>query len=139
MTDYSGTLLQCVNEHLEVTVQFAGHTEKITQAVLHVDEEISNITEVVSKVENKIHQGAGLVPKADNKCTGCGLCAKQCLAQAIEKENLKKTDSKKCISCMRCVVRCPQSARKVNGAMVSIASLALKKACSIRKENELYI
>ncbi|MDE6388511.1 MAG: EFR1 family ferrodoxin [Lachnospiraceae bacterium] len=83
--------------------------------------------------------GAGLVPKANNDCTGCGLCAEQCPAQAINKENLKVTDSKKCISCMRCVVQCPQSARKVNGAMVSVAALAMKKACSVRKENELYI
>lgn len=83
--------------------------------------------------------GAGLVPKADNKCTNCGLCAKDCPAQAISKANFKDTDSKKCISCMRCVVKCPQSARKVNGAMVSVAALAMKKVCSIKKENELYI
>ena len=83
--------------------------------------------------------GAGLVPKADNKCTNCGLCAENCPAQAISKDNLKAADSKKCISCMRCVVKCPQSARKVNGAMVSVAVLAMKKVCSIRKENELYI
>lgn len=83
--------------------------------------------------------GAGLVPKADNKCTNCGLCAESCPAQAISKGNIKTADSKKCISCMRCVVKCPQSARKVNGVMVSVAALAMKKVCSIRKENELYI
>ncbi len=83
--------------------------------------------------------GAGMVPKADNACTKCGLCARQCPAQAISKEDLKTADSKKCISCMRCVVRCPQSARKVNKVMVSGAALALKKACSTRKGNELYI
>ncbi len=83
--------------------------------------------------------GAGLVPKAGNECTNCGLCAKQCPTQAISKENLKVADSKKCISCMRCVVQCPHSARKVNGAMVSVAALAIKKACSVRKGNELYI
>ncbi|MCI9441659.1 MAG: 4Fe-4S binding protein [Ruminococcus sp.] len=83
--------------------------------------------------------GAGLVPKANKDCTNCGLCAKQCPAQAIGKENLKVADGKKCISCMRCVVQCPQSARKVNGAMVSVAALAIKKACSTRKGNELYI
>ena len=82
---------------------------------------------------------AGLVPKANDSCTGCGLCAKRCPAKAISMENLKVTDSKKCISCMRCVTECPQSARKVNGAMVSVAALAIKKACSTRKENELYI
>ena len=83
--------------------------------------------------------GAGLVPKAGNECTSCGLCARQCPAQAISSENLKAADSKKCISCMRCVVQCPQSARKVNGAMVSVAAFAIKKACSTRKENELFI
>ncbi|MDE6568216.1 MAG: EFR1 family ferrodoxin [Lachnospiraceae bacterium] len=83
--------------------------------------------------------GAGLVPKANGTCTKCGLCADNCPAQAISKENLKSADNKKCISCMRCVVQCPESARKVNGAMVSIAALAIKKACSERKENELFI
>lgn len=83
--------------------------------------------------------GAGLVPKADKHCTSCGLCAKNCPAQAISMTNPKMTDSTKCISCMRCVVECPKSARKVNGAMVSIAALAMKKACSVRKNNELYI
>lgn len=83
--------------------------------------------------------GGGLVPKADKSCVGCGLCAKNCPAQAISRENLKTADSKKCISCMRCVVKCPQSARKISGAVVSAVSLALKKACSVRKSNELYI
>lgn len=54
-------------------------------------------------------------------------------------KNLKTADAKKCISCMRCVVRCPKSARKANGAMVSVAALAIKKACSERKGNELFI
>ena len=80
----------------------------------------------------------GLVPKADRKCNACGLCAEKCPAQAISKENPRETDSKKCISCMRCVSICPQSARKVNAAMVSVAALAIKKACSERKKNELF-
>lgn len=84
-------------------------------------------------------RGGGLVPKAGNGCTNCGLCARQCPAQAISLENPKETDSKKCISCMRCTVLCPQSARKLNSAMVSAAALAMKKACSARKENELYL
>lgn len=83
--------------------------------------------------------GAGLVPKAGTRCSRCGLCAEGCPAGAIAKENLKTADPKKCISCMRCVARCPQSARKVNGMMTSAASLALKKACSVRKEAELLI
>lgn len=83
--------------------------------------------------------GAGLVPKADKHCTACGLCARKCPSQAISSEDPRQTDAKKCISCMRCISVCPASARKPNGAMVSIAALAIKKACSVRKENELYI
>lgn len=83
--------------------------------------------------------GAGLVPKANGDCVRCGLCAEKCPAQAIRKEDPTKTDRKKCISCMRCVTQCPKSARRVNGAMVSIAALAIKKACSERKGNELFM
>lgn len=82
---------------------------------------------------------AVLVPKADNRCVSCGLCAENCPAQAISRNDLKSADSQKCISCMRCVAKCPQSARRVNNAMVSTVALAIKKACSTRKENELYL
>lgn len=83
--------------------------------------------------------GVGMVPRPTGACVGCGLCAQQCPTQAISRENPGKTDGKACISCMRCVVRCPHSARKINGAMASAAALALKKACSTRKECQLFL
>lgn len=55
------------------------------------------------------------------------------------RDNLKTADPKKCISCMRCVAGCPKAVRKVNGAMVSAAALAMKKVCSERKGNELFL
>lgn len=82
--------------------------------------------------------GAGLVPKPDKSCVKCGLCAQTCPVQAIHSAKFI-ADPKKCISCMRCIKRCPQKARKVNGLMVSAAALAIKKACSVRKENELFL
>ncbi|MDO5784126.1 MAG: 4Fe-4S binding protein [Eubacteriales bacterium] len=120
-----------------------------------VDEK--NLEEIAVKISSKLRQkktntfnipgnrpykkagGAGLVPKAGSECTACGLCARQCPARAINPKQLKTADSKKCIACMRCVVKCPQHARKVNSAMVSVAALAIKKACSVRKECELYL
>ena len=82
--------------------------------------------------------GAGLVPKPNKSCVKCGLCAETCPVQAIDPVQFI-ADSKKCISCMRCMKRCPQNARKVNGLMVSAAALAIKKACSVKKENELFL
>ena len=105
-------------------------------------ERIAGKTEaVVSIPGNRPYKkagGAGLVPKAGKSCTKCGLCAEKCPVQAIDPASFT-ADAKKCISCMRCVKQCPEKARSVNGAMVSIAALVIKKACSVRKENELYM
>lgn len=82
---------------------------------------------------------AGITPKATKSCTKCGVCASKCPVDAIDKNNPVKTDKKICISCMRCVSVCPHKARKVNGLLIGIVNMMLKKACSIRKECELYI
>ena len=118
---------------------------ELQRFAMKILEKINNHTAEISTPEipgNRPYKKAGgvsLVPKADKKCTNCGLCAKNCPAQAISTDNLRITDANTCISCMRCVAKCPQSARKVNSALVSAAALAMKKACSTRKENELYI
>ena len=105
-------------------------------------ERIAGKTEaVVSIPGNRPYKkagGAGLVPKVGKSCTKCGLCAENCPVQAIDPASFT-ADAKKCISCMRCVKQCPEKARNVNGAMVSIAAMVIKKACSVRKENELYM
>lgn len=82
--------------------------------------------------------GVGLVPKTDKSCAKCGLCAQQCPTQAIDSSTYK-TDAHLCIACMRCVKQCPEQARKINGTMVSVAAMAIRKACSARKENQLFL
>ena len=81
---------------------------------------------------------AALVPKVSDGCTSCGLCAEICPAGAISETDMK-ANAEKCIGCMRCVTKCPHNARRVNGALVSVAALAIKKECSVRKECELYL
>lgn len=140
--------ISAVAEHSIIHKYAAGRPDKADE------EELSGFAaKILEKAENtsdtspsvpgnrpyKKSGGGSLVPKAGKGCNACGQCAKDCPSGAIDPNKLRTTDGKKCISCMRCVVKCPQKARSVNGAMVSAAALAIKKACSERKNNELFV
>ncbi|MDE6926393.1 MAG: EFR1 family ferrodoxin [Acetatifactor sp.] len=118
--------------------ELRGYAKRIYEKV-EMEGKTTSVPRIPGSRPYKKAGGAGLTPKATKDCIRCGLCARNCPAQAISRDNLKTTDSGKCISCMRCVVKCPESARKVNNAMVSVAAMAIKKACSGRKDNELFI
>lgn len=45
----------------------------------------------------------------------------------------------KCIACMHCINVCPVKARKLNPVMLMVASRKMKKVCSGRKNNELFL
>ncbi len=83
--------------------------------------------------------GLPLKPKTGKNCNNCGLCAAKCPVGAIPQKNPSITDNQKCISCMKCAAVCPNNARKLNKLMLSIASHKMKKACSERKKNELFV
>lgn len=57
-------------------------------------------------------------------CTGCGVCARQCPAGAIDPENPAATDTDACITCMRCITACPAGARSLTGGDALVAQRA---------------
>lgn len=87
----------------------------------------------------RAYGGVPLKPVANKKCTACSLCAKECPTGAISLDNPKVTDDNKCISCMHCVSVCPKKARNNSKLLSFIAGLKMKKICSGRKENKLYL
>lgn len=87
----------------------------------------------------KEYNGLPMKPEASGKCNKCQKCADVCPVGAISKEAPDKTDKSKCITCMRCVAVCPRQARSLNKVILCGAAMAMKKACSSRKQNELYL
>lgn len=82
--------------------------------------------------------GKGNVPKPTKECISCGICAESCPVQAIDYKNFE-ADAEKCISCMRCVKYCPNNSRIIDREAAAVVAAAIKKACSERKENELFL
>lgn len=87
----------------------------------------------------RAYNGIPFKPRAGGRCTECGLCARECPVQAIPRDEPKRVDKKKCISCMHCVVSCPEQARRVSGLMRRIGAKKLAEVCEGRKPNKLYL
>lgn len=103
--------------------------------------ESGDMSEAVVKGNHPYKEFGGLPlkPKANSKCTKCGQCVANCPTQAIPAENPNETDTSKCITCMQCAAVCPNGARNLPAPALTMIKMALKKACSERKNNEIIL
>jgi ferredoxin len=72
-------------------------------------------------------------------CTQCGTCAERCPVGAIDPENSKLIDTKKCITCCACIKHCPEHARTMKPGLVKEAQLRLHTLYRERKEPEYFL
>ncbi len=89
--------------------------------------------------EYRVYNGVPFRPLTSRKCTACGLCARECPADAIPPDAPNTTDNAKCVACMHCVAVCPQRARHYSRSLRLLVSRKMRAACSGRKENRLYL
>ncbi len=80
-----------------------------------------------------------MAPIATASCTACGLCVNRCPVGAIDAKSPRKTDTDKCIGCMRCVRVCSQKARHLPKLKMAAGTFYLSEAKRVRKEPEMFI
>jgi len=73
---------------------------------------LNRVMSVVCEFEKKGCHLFGKGLHADQSCTGCGWCAKQCPRGNISMDGGKPVFSNRCVMCFRCVYGCPSHAIK---------------------------
>lgn len=119
------------------STELLGFAERIKEKLERKDR--GETVSVPGNKPYKTYTGIPLKPKANKSCTKCQLCATKCPVGAIPRDNPSGVYKDRCISCMRCIFVCPQRARGVNRIVLKAASAKMKKTCTARKGNEIFL
>ena len=122
-------------EDREELKDFAGQIA----ARLKAASELSGQLQVPGNYPYRERKPVSTIPEGSDRCSGCGLCVKECPVHAIAEDSPKTTDSQVCFGCMRCVSVCPAEARDIAASLREKMLPHMEQVCSGRKENRLYL
>ena len=78
-------------------------------------------------------------PAANDTCTKCGTCAKECPTGAIPLDDPSHTDNERCINCMRCVAGCPMNSRALPEMFRAMITKMLNEHAAGYKEPVVFL
>ncbi len=84
------------------------------------------------------YEGVPFKPCGDEKCIGCGACAKICPQKAICAENPCQTDEERCIACGACIKACPTGARNYHSELYEQVRADFEKLCAEYRTPETF-
>ncbi|MFH2011623.1 MAG: EFR1 family ferrodoxin [Pseudomonadota bacterium] len=75
----------------------------------------------------------------NDSCLQCGLCSQNCPVDAIDPENSKSINIRKCILCNACIKVCPENARYIDNDTIKNIAQHLNQKCQTRKEPIIFM
>lgn len=82
-------------------------------------------------------KGGNFRPLTSDACVRCGLCVRQCPANAIAEDC--RTIAGSCISCFRCIRSCPAGAKNMNVKEYLDFAAAFTEKLAVRRENQYFL
>ena len=113
MTDSSELLLQCVTDNSSTTTDFANRAESITNTVQNVDGQVTEIAQVVTEVENKIHTGTDRSNLLLDKVSDMQKLANASLAKTKEQIEENRKSIEKALENLQSLMRIDEMANQI--------------------------